>query len=132
YFPGSHIKPELRETEDGRGVWMRMPHGTPKKRYAKYSDSVPVEISPRLAGSIRTFGGGTLGDHMRDRMDVSPSRAVKTKVRLYQVLPGATTSSIARAEGIHPRDLHPLTPHAAGALLGPNGAGLGPRSASPA
>jgi hypothetical protein len=130
YFPSSHIKPELRETEDGRGVWMRVPHESEAKRYAKYSERIPVEITPRVAQGIHTFGHATLRDHIRDRMDVPASQAVKTNVRLYQVLPGTTTSSIARAEGIHPRDLHPLTPHAAGALLGPGGAGLG-RPASP-
>ena len=131
YFPSSHIKPELRETEDGRGVWMRMPQESEAKRYSRYSERIPVELTPRVAEGIHTFGHATLRDHMRDRMDVPASQPVKTNVRLYQVLPGTTTSSIARAEGIHPRDLHPLTHHAAGALLGPSAAGLGPRPAPP-
>jgi hypothetical protein len=130
YFPNAHIKPELRETHDQRGMWMRMPYDTHRKRYAKYSDSIPVTITPRVADTVRTFGNASLRDHLRDRMDVPASQPLQTNVRLYQVLPGATTSSIARAEGIHPRDLHPLTPQAAGALLGPN-AGLGPRAALP-
>jgi hypothetical protein len=129
YFPSSFIKPELRETEDGRGVWMRMPQDSEAKRYSKYSERIPVEISPRVAEGVHTFGHATLRDHMRDRMDLPASQPLKTSVRLYQVLPGTTTSSIARAEGIHPRDLHPLTPHAAGAILGPSAAGLGPRPA---
>ncbi|MDQ6674650.1 MAG: hypothetical protein M3069_28600 [Chloroflexota bacterium] len=127
YFPNAYIKPELRETHDQRGVWMRMPTGSHRKRYAKYSDGVPVTITPRVADGVRTFGNASLRDHLRDRMDLPSSQPFQTNVRLYQVLPGATTSSIARAEGIHPRDLHPLTPQAAGALLGPN-AGLGPRA----
>ena len=68
-------------------------------------------------GCIR-FGGATLKDHLRDRMDVPEGRTVKTHVRLYQAMPGARAATIARAEGIRPHDLHPLTPHAAGALLG--------------
>jgi hypothetical protein len=131
YFPGSHIKPELRETADSRGVWMRMPHDSEAKRYTKYSERLPVEITPRVAEGVHTFGHATLRDHMRDRMDVPHTQPVKTHVRLYQVLPGTTTSTIARAEGIHPRDLHPLTPHAAGALLGPHAAGLAHRPAPP-
>jgi len=131
YFPNAHIKPELRETQDQRGVWMRQPYGTHRKRYAKYSGSIPLTITPRVADSVQTFGNATLRDHLRDRMDVPVSQPLQTNVRLYQVLPGATTSSIARAEGIHPRDLHPLTPQAAGALLGPNSAGLGPRATPP-
>jgi hypothetical protein len=128
YFPNTHIKPELRETHERPGVWLRLPHGSHRKRYSKYSESLPVTIAPRVADSIRTFGHGTLRDHLRDRMDVSTTQPLQTNVRLFQVLPGATTSSIARAEGIHPRDLHPLTTLAAGALLGPNAAGLGPRN----
>jgi hypothetical protein len=131
YFPNTHIKPELRETTDHRGVWMRMPLGTHRKRYARYSHPIAVTIAPRVADGIRTFGNGSLRDHLRDRMDVPSSQALQTNVRLYQVLPGATTSSIAREEGIHPRDLHPLTPQAAGALLGPTSAGLGPRETPP-
>src|SRR5205823_4400280 len=131
YFPNAYIKPELRETHDQRGVWMRMPTGSHRKRYAKYSDGVPVTITPRVADSVRTFGNASLRDHLRDRMDVPSAQPLQTNVRLYQVLPGATTSSIARAEGIHARDLHPLTSQAAGALLGPNAAGLGPRATLP-
>ena len=131
YFPNAHIKPELRETEDQPGVWMRQPHDTHRKRYAKYSDNIPVTITPRVADSVQTFGNASLRDHLRDRMGVPESQPLKTHARIYQVLPGATTSSIARAEGIHPRDLHPLTPQAAGALLGPGAAGLGPRTTLP-
>jgi len=129
YFPSSHIKGELRETHDQRGVWARMPYGTHRKRYSKYTEDIPVTITPRVADSVRTFGNATLRDHLRDRMDVPSGTPLQTRMRLYQVLPGATTSAIARAEGIHPRDLHPLTPQAAGALLGAHGAGLGPRDA---
>jgi hypothetical protein len=41
---------------------------------------------------------------------------------MFQALPGTTATHIARAEGIRPGDLHPLTRDAAGALLGPNAA----------
>ncbi len=69
FSPGSHIKPELRETEDGRGVWMRMPQESEAKRYSKYSERIPVEITPlRVAEGVHTFGHATLRDHMRDRM----------------------------------------------------------------
>jgi hypothetical protein len=131
YFPNTHIKPELRETIDRRGVWSRMPVDSHRKRYAKYSDAIPVTIAPRVADGILTFGGGSLGDYVRDRTDAAGAAPIKTNLRLIQVLPGATTSSIARAEGVHPRDLHPLTAQAAGALLGPAGAALGPRLNAP-
>jgi hypothetical protein len=122
YFPPSMIRPELRETADHHGVWARMPFRSQRKRYAKYSATPEVTITPRLASSIRTFGGATLRDHLRDRMQVPDGRVVKTKLRLFQALPGTRAVDIARAEGIRPRDLHPLTRDAAAALLGPNAA----------
>lgn len=131
YFPNSHIKGELQEVSERPGLWMRMPYGSHRKRYAKYSAKIPTTISPRVADSIETFGNATLRDHLRDRLDVSTTAPLQTNVRLFQVLPGSTTSSIARAEGINPRDLHPLTPYAAAALLGPSNAGLGPRTIAP-
>jgi hypothetical protein len=122
YFPPSMIRPELRETADHHGVWARMPYSSQRKRYAKYSATPEVTITPRVASSVHSFGGATLKDHLRDRMHVPEGRVVKTKLRLYQALPGTTATNIARAEGVRPRDLHPLTRDAAGALLGPNAA----------
>jgi hypothetical protein len=129
YFPNSVIKPELRESAERHGMWTRMPAKSERKRYAKYSDSVPVEISPRLAGSIDTFGGATLHDHLRDQYGHHDGHPYKAKVSLYQALPGTRGSTIARAEGFPASQLHPLTPHAAGALLGQN-ASLGLRHTS--
>jgi hypothetical protein len=101
YFPNSAIKPELRESTERHGVWARMPARSSAKRYSKYADTIPVEISPRAAHSVDTFGGRTLHDHL---------------------LPGTRASTIARAEGFPASQLHPLTPHAAGVVLGPNAA----------
>lgn len=122
YFPPSMIRPELRETAEHHGVWGRMPYRSHRKRYAKYSAMPEVTITPRLAASVHTFGGATLRDHLRDHMHVPEGRVVKTRLRMFQALPGTTATHIARAEGIRPGDLHPLTRDAAGALLGPNAA----------
>lgn len=126
YFPNSAIKPELRESTDQHGTWTRMPAQSDKKRYAKYSDTLPVEIPHRLASSVKTFGGATLDDHLRDHHGMQDGRPFKGNVTLYQALPGTRGSTIARAEGFPASQLHPLTPHAAGALLGQN-ASLGLR-----
>jgi hypothetical protein len=126
YFPNSIIKPELHESAERHGMWTRMPARSGRKRYAKYSDSVPVEISPRTARSVDTFGTGTLHDHLRDHYGVQDGRPYKAKISLYQALPGTRGSTIARAEGFPVSQLHPLTPQAAGALLGRN-ASLGLR-----
>ena len=122
YFPNSAIKPELRESVEQHGMWNRMPGKSGEKRYAKYSDSVPVEIHPRVASTVQTFGGNTLHDHLRDHHGAHDGKPFKGKVTVYQALPGTRGSTIARAEGFPASQLHPLTPHAAGTLLGPNAA----------
>jgi hypothetical protein len=126
YFPNSVIKPELRESAERHGMWTRMPAKSERKRYAKYSDSIPVEIPARVAGTVDTFGGATLHDHLRDHYGVHDGHPYKAKVAVYQALPGTRGSTIARAEGFPVSQLHPLTPHAAGTLLG-HSAGLGIR-----
>jgi hypothetical protein len=120
YFPNSVIKPAVRESVEQHGKWNRMPAQSRQKRYAKYSDSLPVDISPRVAGGVDTFGSSTLHDHLRDHHGLQDGRSFKGKVSLYQALPGTRGSTIARAEGFPASQLHPLTPQAAGALLGPN------------
>jgi hypothetical protein len=128
YFPNSAIKPELRESGELHGLWLRMPLKSSKKRYAKYSDSFRVDISPRLAGTIVTFGGATLQDYFRDQHGLPDGQPYKGRITLYQALPGARGSTIALGEGFAAGadQLHPLTPEAAGALLGES-AGLGRR-----
>jgi hypothetical protein len=127
YFPNSAIRPELRESTERHGMWTRMPTRSDRKRYAKYSDTIPVEISPRAAHSVDTFGGRTLHDHFRDQHGMADGQPYKGHATLYQVLPGTRGTTIARAEGFPASQLHPLTPQAAGVLLGPNAAlGLRP------
>jgi hypothetical protein len=86
-----------------------------------------VEIPSRLAHKINTFGRSTLHDHLRDHHGVRDGKPFKGHITLYQALPGARGSTIARAEGFPVSQLHPLTPQAAGALLGAN-ASLGMRT----
>jgi hypothetical protein len=103
-------------------MWTRMPVKSGRKNYAKYSDAIPVEISPRAARSIGTFGNDSLHDHLRDHYGVRDGKPYISRVNLYQALPGTRGSSIARAEGFPVSQLHPLTPQAAGTLLGHNAA----------
>ena len=126
YFPNSMIKPEIRESGERHGMWTRLPAKSGRKRYARYSDTLPIEIPSRVARNIDSFGHTTLHDHLRDQYGHHDARPYKGHVTLYQALPGARASTIARAEGFPASQLHPLTPQAAGALLGQN-AGLGRR-----
>ncbi len=131
YFPNSMIKPELRESGERHGMWIRMPAKSGRKRYAKYSDTLPVEINPRLSNTVQTFGGATLNDHLRDQHGVPEGRSFKGDITLYQALPGTRGSTIARAEGFPASQLHPLTPQAAAALLGQNAClGMRPTAAA--
>jgi len=122
YFPDAIIKNEYRETSDHNGMWAHMPRESRRKEYAKYSQSIPVTIMPRVARSVETFGHATLHDHIRDHLGEPAHQPLKAKVSLYQALPGTTARHIARREGFPHEHLHPLTPHAAAALLGPNAA----------
>jgi len=130
YFPNSVIKPDLRESGEHHGMWTRMPARSHRKRYAKYSDALPVEIPARVASTVNTFGSATLHDHLRDHQGFQNGGPYKGKITLYQALPGARATAIARAEGFPVSQLHPLTPQAAGALLGANAA-LGSRNIPP-
>lgn len=122
YFPNSVIKPELRESGETHGMWTRMPARSERKRYAKYSHDVPVEIPHRVARNIDSFGSTTLHDHLRDHHGLQEGRPFRGKVTLYHALPGTTANDIARHGKFHVSQLHPLTPQAAGALLGPSSA----------
>jgi hypothetical protein len=127
-FPSAMIKPELRETAEEHGMWVRLPRNSHRKRYGKWIGRSPitVTITPRVARALITFDGATLEDYLHDQFEIPRGGPLTANVTLYKALPGATASRIARAEGFPAADLHPLTPQAAGALLGPN-AGLGNR-----
>jgi hypothetical protein len=124
YFPAQMMRPELRETADQHGMWQRMPQDGARKRYAKYTETPAVTVTPKVAEAVKSFDHTTLAEHIHDRLHIPPGQTLKTNVRLYQALPGTRPADIARGEGIPRRHLHPLTPHAASALLGKN-AGLG-------
>jgi hypothetical protein len=131
YFPQSVIRSELQETSELPGMWVRLPKGTPRKRYAKYTRSIPVVITPMVARTVKTFGQSTLADYFRDQLGLPANRTVKARLFLYKAINGTRGSTIARAERFpsQGRQLHPLTSQAAGMLLGSN-AGLGQQPVS--
>ena len=90
YFPNSMIKPELRESAERHGMWTRMPARSERKRYAKYSDAIPVEISPRVADTVDTFGGG----HAARSLAGSLRRARRAPLQSKRLrVPGASGNS---------------------------------------
>jgi hypothetical protein len=120
-FPSSELIPDLHEAAQVRGVWVSLPLRGRRKYYKKYTQVFDVELTPQLAGSVRTFGGKTLASYLKDKLGITGP--VRARVHLYQALPGGWPSRIARFERIGGggrgswMQLHPLTPEAAAALL---------------
>lgn len=123
-FPPQLITPELHESSVG-GAWVAMPLGKGRKYYKKFTRVFDVRLTPQMAASLRTFGGTTIAAFLKDQLGVAAP--VQARVHLYQALVGTTPARIARLErGVKGlgagsrhagRQLHPLSPRAAGVLL---------------
>jgi hypothetical protein len=113
-------RPDLLESS-ARTAWIMLPLHR-RKRYKKCGRTFKVRITPYMAGEIESFEG-LLGDHLQDQIGIDEGAEVEAEVQLYETLPGATLSDIARGESenttpMSAAQLHPLTPQAAGLLLG--------------
>lgn len=122
-FPPALVRPDLREAAGVNATWVSLP-ARGRAYYRKFSKVFDVEVTPQSAATIRTFGGQSLQAFLRDRLRLSPQKAVRAKVHLYQLLPGGRLGHIAQheeARGLGEADawklLHPLTPQAAAALI---------------
>jgi len=135
-FPASLVRPELRESANHNGVWVGMPvtmGETPKPParpaegrcyYKKFSQVFDVTVTPAIARTVRTFGGGTLDGFMRDRLGAVLRGPVRARMHLYRIEPGGRLTHVSRFEQVRGlaatdawRSLLPLTPHAASVLL---------------
>jgi hypothetical protein len=133
HFPDRLIRAELHESANASGVWAAFPATAARKSAKKYSRVIELTITRQTADAVRTFGGRSLRNFLRDRMGVQLQQPVKVRVHLYEAIPGTRLSLIALHErgvaglGTHRRGawslFHPLTPEAAGLLL--NEPGLG-------
>lgn len=133
HFPDPLIREEFHEAAEVSSAWAPLPAKTARKRYKKYGRTIEISITPQIAKAVKTFGGITLGDFLRDRLGVDGARPIRARVHLYEAIPGTRLSLIA----LHERDVaglgtserrawslfHPLTPETAGLLL--NEPGLG-------
>jgi hypothetical protein len=138
HFPDSLIRAELHEAAQASGAWVALPSKTPRKRYKKYTRVLDVTLTPQTAAAVKTFGGVSLADFIKDRLGMKADHPIRARVHLYEAIPGTTLSLIAYHEknvaglGSGQRGafslFHPLTAEAAAALL--NEPGLG-RPASP-
>lgn len=114
-------RPELRQDRSLCGVWMPLPlHGV--KRYRKHTCMPWVTVSPYQAAHIRSFRGLPLSSVLYQRFGRPPGAGMRTRVHLFEAIPGTSVADIALGERGVPRidtaQLHPLTPEAAGLLLG--------------
>jgi hypothetical protein len=101
------------------------------KRYKKCTRVYETTITPHMARVVKTFCDVPLAEFLQDRLGLSPGRAVKARVHLYEAIPGTLLSQICKSERHVPglgsitawTHLHPLTPEAAGMVFGQPGLG---------
>jgi hypothetical protein len=118
-------RPDLGEARKLRGVWVMMPRGR-RKRYKKFSRRIPTQLTPHKVTALETFAGIPLEEFLEEQLGVAPGEEVAAFVHLYEAIPGARLTDIARQEQNTPGlgsangqgQLHPLTREAAALLLG--------------
>jgi hypothetical protein len=123
-------RPELRETSKLRGAWVMLPRG-PRKRYKKFSRKIPTRLTPHKVSAVETFEGIPLEEFLEEELGLAPGEEFEAVVHLYEAIPGARLSNIARLEDTIPglgvanghHQLHPLTREAATIILGEPGLG---------
>ncbi|MFE6964186.1 hypothetical protein ACFVAJ_03675 [Agromyces sp. NPDC057679] len=121
-FPARLVKPRLQQAPSLGGSFVtrrvRSPH--PFRRYSRVPE---VEVTEQVADALRTFGGATLGAELRAAGVVFPVRA---RLHVFEAVVGTTVPALAAADRRLARlgrghaawrNLHPLTPKAAGLLL---------------
>jgi len=118
-------RPELAEARRLRGAWIMMPRGR-RKRFKKFSRTIPASITPHKVSAIETFEGISLKEFLEDELGLAPGEEVEALVHLYESIPGTHLPDISRLDENTPglgtqggyEQLHPLTREAAGVLLG--------------
>lgn len=125
------MRPELRETVGMKTAWVVQPLRGKKKHYKKCTRVYEITITPYIAKTVKTFCDIPIGEFLQDRFGLLPGRAINARVHLYEAIPGTLLSRVCKTETSVPglgttaawRNLHPLTPAAAGILLGQPGLG---------
>jgi len=125
-------RPDLAENRRLGGIWMMMPFGRRKRRrFKKFSRTIPVRMHPHKVAGLETFESMTLGEVLEEQLGIASGEDFDAVVHLYEAIPGTRLSDITRQDeasnrsgevpGFH--QLHPLTREAAGVLLGTPEAG---------
>ncbi|WP_109301495.1 hypothetical protein [Aquimarina sp. AU474] len=124
-------RPDLREASRHKVAWKMKKIGKGKRkrcRYKKLNKQIETELTPYLAKEIKTYGGVSLGETLRDQMGVFVNKSIPVKVHLFETLPGSNRFYIGKNETVIPKlnigngiagqQIHPLTSVAAGLLMG--------------
>ena len=120
-------RPELRETIDVNGTWVRQPLRG-KKYYKKFTRVFDVNITPHMAREVKTWRGIPLAMMMQEQYNMPHGQTIKARVHLYEAIPGTWLSRVSKYEknttglGTHAKPawskIHPLTPKASAIILG--------------
>ena len=121
-FPPRFVRPGLQQAPSLGGTFvMRRPRRI--RAFRKYSRIPEIEVTEQIADNIPTFGGTTLGAALRAAGASFPFRA---RLHIYQSVSGTSLPRMVRMDRtaqragrgyVSARNVHPLTPAAAGLLL---------------
>jgi hypothetical protein len=130
HFPPQLLRSDALALESSLdATWIPTPRR--RYRYKTYSRIFDVTITEQIARALKTFGGATLEQFLRDRIGVK--MPVRARVHLYEGITGTWLNTIAgveRSSGVQRSRhgsvgdrFHPLTREAAGLLLKEPGLG---------
>ncbi|MCC6231388.1 MAG: hypothetical protein IT580_02025 [Verrucomicrobiales bacterium] len=132
-FPPEALRPDLRESETESDRWVAHPVQRRRKYFKKYSRVFEIQLTRRLAESVRTFDGMTLAEHLDATRVMRWNVPLRVRVHLYEIAPVARLADITvrerQVEGLGSArweawsQLHPLGVAAATALLREPGLG---------
>jgi hypothetical protein len=118
-------RPELAEARKARGMWITRP-GKGHRRYKVFTRKFRKLATPHQLSELETEDGNPLSSFLEEQLGMAPGEEAEVVVHLYEVLPGASLSEIARHETHIPKlsgvdaheQFHPLTREAAAELTG--------------
>src|SRR6185503_9051504 len=84
HFPQRHVRPPLQQAPSLGGTFVAR-QARSVRPYRKYSRTPEVDITPQIADSLPTFGGGTVGAVLRAAGAAMPIRA---RMHIYQAATG--------------------------------------------
>lgn len=120
-FPTVLMKNDFQEERYHENLWNR------KRYYYKYKQIIDIELSPAMARQVKSFGGKTLYQFIREELKLKFDKNLKARMHIYKARRSTWLSRISLGEkkvaglGTAKKSawsqLHPLTKKASTALL---------------